>query len=103
MVHSLGSFKAKYPVALIVLMHHLFDTSAIIGQGIAQEILLGNVQFNKLDKHLARSSGPCRFCVNKTWQFPEGCQYEKPEEPEVPLENLLKVSEYVMGRLLESS
>lgn len=30
--------------------------------------------------YLTRGEGPCSFCVNARWQFPEGCPYGKPAE-----------------------
>jgi hypothetical protein len=34
--------------------------------------------------HLARSDGPCSFCVNAHWSFPAGCPYDKPPKPGDP-------------------
>jgi hypothetical protein len=34
---------------------------------------------------LARGEGPCSFCVNDHWTFPEGCPYGKPDEPRYPV------------------
>ena len=34
---------------------------------------------------MARSDGPCRFCVNERWQFPEGCAYGKEKQEPVDL------------------
>jgi hypothetical protein len=41
---------------------------------------------------LARNAGPCRFCVNDHWRFPEGCPYGKPDEAELPQGFLDKVA-----------
>jgi hypothetical protein len=32
-------------------------------------------------KALTRTEGACCFCVNDHWKFPEGCPYDKPDEP----------------------
>ena len=32
--------------------------------------------------YLTRSEGGCKFCVNKHWTFPEGCPYDKENEPD---------------------
>jgi hypothetical protein len=35
--------------------------------------------------HLARTEGPCVFCVNSHWKFPLGCPYGKPDEKPLPI------------------
>jgi hypothetical protein len=97
---GLRNWTEKYPVAAIRLMQELYDPSSLIGQGITQEILLGNLQFDSSNNHLKRSEGPCRFCVNSRWVFPEGCAYGKPDEPELPAGFLEKVVERVIGKLM---
>jgi len=97
---GLQDWTKKYPVAAIPLMQELYDPSSLIGQGIAQEILLGNLEYDKANNHLKRSEGPCRFCVNSQWAFPEGCAYGKPDEPELPAGFLERVVEQVMGKML---
>ncbi len=81
---GLGSFKTDHPEALVRLIQKLFDASALIGDGIAQEVLLDNVGF--AGDHLVRSAGPCRFCDNDHWRFPGGCPYGQPAESEPPVE-----------------
>lgn len=34
---------------------------------------------------LARTEGPCSFCVNTHWEFPLGCPYGKPAEKQLPI------------------
>ena len=41
---------------------------------------------------LARTEGPCAFCVNRHWRFPLGCPYGKPEETPLPAGFLQKVA-----------
>lgn len=100
---GLGAFKDDHPRAVIQLMRKVYDASALIGEGIAQEILLGNVGFDRADRHLARAAGPCRFCVNDQWEFPEGCAYGKPDEEPHPEGFLDRVVEYVTGRLVAAA
>lgn len=96
---GLREWTRKYPVAAIPLMQELYDPSALIGQGITQEILLGNLQYEESNNHFKRSEGPCKFCVNTQWQFPEGCAYGKPDEPAMPAGFLEKVVEQVIRTL----
>jgi hypothetical protein len=96
---GLREWTKKYPVAAIPLMQELYDPSALIGQGITQEILLGNLEYDDSKNHFKRSQGPCRFCVNSLWNFPEGCAYGKPDEPAEPEGFLEKVVEQVIGTM----
>jgi hypothetical protein len=45
---------------------------------------------------LARSDGPCSFCVNSHWTFPLGCPYGKPDETPLPVGLLDKVAETIV-------
>jgi hypothetical protein len=96
---GLQDWTKKYPVAAIRLMQELYDPSALIGQGITQEILLGNLQYDSSNNHFKRSEGPCQFCLNSQWKFPEGCAYGKPNEPAPPAGFLEKVVEHVIGKM----
>ena len=96
---GLREWTKKYPIAAIPLMQQLYDPSALIGQGITQEILLGNLQYDDGKNHFKRSEGPCHFCVNSRWQFPEGCDYGKPDEPALPAGFLEKVVDQVISKL----
>ena len=98
-VENFHEFQDKHPVATIVIIQHLVDPSAMIGQGIAQEILMDNIPFNESDGHLVRSPGPCHFCVNKSWTFPEGCAYGKDKEAPAAPDAQNRVVEYVLQRL----
>ncbi len=46
--------------------------------------------------YLTRGEGPCSFCVNARWQFPEGCPYGKPAEASPPPGFLEKVAAEVV-------
>ncbi len=102
-VDGLDDFRVEHEEPLIRLMRKLFNASTLIGQGIAQEILLGNVHFNRDDRHLVRAAGSCRFCVNNHWRFPDGCAYGKPDEAAHPERFLDKVIELVTTRLQDAA
>jgi hypothetical protein len=101
-IENLQSFQDKHPVPTIVLMQHYIDPSATIGEGIAQEIQMGNIQFNKADSHLERSPGACHFCVNSSWSFPEGCLYGKDKEAPAMPNEYDKIIRHVLS-VIESS
>lgn len=46
---------------------------------------------------LSRTDGPCTFCVNDHWKFPQGCPYGKPEEKQLPVGFLERVAEAMMA------
>ncbi len=60
------------------------DPFELMANALADEFKAGTITFDAKTGHLARAAGPCRFCVNAQWQFPEGCAYGKPGEPALP-------------------
>jgi hypothetical protein len=67
-----------------VLDGHFVDPFEEMAQAMAAEYASGTITFDAKTGHLGRAQGPCRFCVNSKWSFPEGCMYGKPDEPELP-------------------
>lgn len=98
-VRKFQAFLDKHPVAAIVIIQRLVDPTDMIGECISQEIIMDNITFNETDSHLNRSSGPCRFCVNDSWVFPEGCPYGKGNEEEAASDTQNRVVEYVLQKL----
>jgi hypothetical protein len=47
--------------------------------------------------YLGRTSGPCQFCVNDHWKFPQGCPYGKPDESQFPDGFLTKVAQQMLA------
>lgn len=77
-----------------VLDGYFVDPFQSMAQAMADEYNAGTITFDPKTGHLARGNGPCRFCVNSEWSFPEGCAYGKPDEPALPsgqLEEAVKV------------
>ena len=60
-----------------ILLSRFYDPNALIVSALTDEYNQGNLAVNKKNGHLERSNGECTFCVNKKWQFPERCPYEK--------------------------
>jgi hypothetical protein len=46
---------------------------------------------------LTRSMGGCKFCVNDHWSFPQGCPYNKPDEPQLPAGFLAAVTRQLIA------
>ena len=63
---------------------YFIDPFEAMAQAMADEYKAGTLSFDAKSGRLTRAAGPCRFCVNSQWAFPEGCPYGKPDEPELP-------------------
>lgn len=63
------------PAALQALLERHVAAFDLLAGALAEEYRDGVLAFDPRTGHLARSDGPCRFCVNERWQFPEGCAY----------------------------
>jgi hypothetical protein len=74
------------------------DPFELMADAIADEYRAGTITFDPATGHLARGAGPCRFCVNAQWQFPEGCAYRKPEEEPLPPGQLQAAVEQILLR-----
>lgn len=60
------------------------DPHALVARALLEELDAGSLRVDAQTGHLARTAGPCRFCDNERWQFPEGCAYGKTAEPDWP-------------------
>lgn len=63
-----------------VLMAYYVDPFDMLASALAEEYEQGVLGYDQATGHLARVAGPCRYCVNDLWSFPEGCAYGKPDE-----------------------
>jgi hypothetical protein len=84
-VEGLGDFQARHPEAAVSLIRHFYEPNSMLADALKQEFTLGNLTFDRRRAKLERTPGPCRFCVNDRWTFPEGCRYGKTgEAPPAP-------------------
>lgn len=82
-----------------VLADHFYDTPRMIAQILNQEYQAGRLAMDKKTGHLCRTDGPCRFCDNQLFAFPEGCLYGKIASRETqPNIDLIARSLIVKGR-----
>lgn len=58
-----------------ILMDHHYQPNQLITAALIGEHEIDALIDKKQATHLKRSTGGCQFCVNKQWQFPEGCDY----------------------------
>ncbi len=67
-----------------VLMAYYVDPFDMLAGALAEEYEDGVLGYDEATGHLERVGGPCRYCVNDLWTFPEGCAYGKPDEKPYP-------------------
>lgn len=83
-MRDLGAFQSDFPEAMAPLLRNFYDPLQMLGGLLVQEAVLGNLALDPTTGRLVRAEGPCRFCANARWTFPEGCAYGKPAEPPLP-------------------
>jgi len=92
----MAELKAKDSRAAAELMQYFYDPHNMMAAVLEQMYSEGQLAYTNpvSGKHgfLTRSSGPCEFCVNDHWKFPNGCPYSKPDEPKYPVGFLEKVT-----------
>jgi hypothetical protein len=93
--HSRAWLQQHYAEAAKVLEPHYYDPHAIMAGVLDDLYAKGTLTWG--NGYLARSSGPCRFCVNDHWQLPLGCPYGKPAEPALPAGFLERVAERIVA------
>lgn len=86
-------------VAWDVLMAYYYDPIEMMAKVLAEEYKEGIILYDEKLGHLIRTDGPCNFCVNDLWTFPEGCPYGKPDEKHssVP-EQLDRAVQEILGK-----
>jgi hypothetical protein len=93
----LTQIDADYPASAALLRAGFYDPHAMMSGILAEMYAAGQLSYGAVApgavEALTRTDGPCRFCVNDRWQFPEGCPYGKPEEPPLPPGYLESVAE----------
>ncbi len=65
------------PAAWEELISRYYDTMNLIAEVLQQEYQAGQIVLDKKLGHFVRTPGPCRFCKNALFSFPEGCAYGK--------------------------
>ncbi len=96
--------RAKISVAgWQVLNAYYMDPNDMLAQALADEFKTGTLAFDQASGHLKRADGPCRFCVNNQWTFPEGCAYGKPDLPPQQPGQLESVVQTILKRAREAA
>jgi hypothetical protein len=96
----LSELKRKYPAATAALMPDLYDShemmTAVLKNMYGKELTYTEPRDGR-SGYLTRSDGPCAFCVNDHWNFPQGCPYGKPDEKRYSIGFLEKVAALMLA------
>lgn len=60
-----------------VIMAYYFDPYRMIAGALIDEYADGNLRLDNSRQRLERTDGPCGFCDNSLWRFPQSCLYGK--------------------------
>jgi hypothetical protein len=85
----------QWPQAARELAPLFYDATASMLGVLQDSYSGGQLQFAAETRgagHLARTQGPCSFCVNRHWTFPLGCPYDKNQLEQVPAAFLEEVT-----------
>lgn len=85
---TLADFKTKFAAAYAEIQDCFYDPHADMSSVLTALFQSGELSWNPGNAHstgfLSRTDGPCQFCENSQWKFPEGCPYSKPQEKQYP-------------------
>lgn len=98
----LQELKVNYADADSALQSYFYDPHAEMSSVLAQLFTAGHISWSEGSEandsgYLSRTNGPCQFCDNTHWQFPEGCPYGKPAEKQYPIGLLEKVAQEIIA------
>jgi hypothetical protein len=83
-VAVLAEFRKRYAPAAAAIKSDFYDSHQLMADALAQSFDAREMTFtpaaNGRPGYLSRTDGPCTFCDNSHWRFPEGCPYGKPAE-----------------------
>jgi hypothetical protein len=92
----LSDIKSKWPTASGILDPAYYDADQMMTAVLQDAYTNGELSYISPTQgkagFLARTVGPCAFCINDHWQFPLGCPYGKPDQPQLPKGLLDKVA-----------
>jgi hypothetical protein len=84
---ALSHIRSTWPAATSILEPAFYDPTQMMAGVLRDAYTDGTLSYvvagPDLPGHIARSDGPCTFCVNDHWKFPLGCPYGKPDEPQL--------------------
>jgi nucleoside phosphorylase len=97
---ALALLQARFASAWRLLEPLYYEAHTMMA-GVLDELYAGGALrwTDQPDGHgyLARNEGSCQFCVNRHWQFPNECRYDKPRETPEPAGFLEKVAAQIVA------
>jgi len=98
----LQELKTSYADANITLQPCFYDAHAEMAGVLEDLFTAGQISWTdgngaQASGYLSRGVGPCQFCDNNHWQFPQGCPYGKPTEKQYPIGFLEKVAQEIIA------
>jgi hypothetical protein len=96
----LSDLKTKFSPAAEKLMATYYSPHQMMASVLEEMFEKGELSYTEATAEhpgfLTRSDGPCKFCVNDRWSFPQGCPYDKPNVKPYPIGFLEKVTAAMM-------
>ena len=98
----LSELKSKFSAADAQLKPCFYDPHADMSSVLGKLFDAGQLSWThgkgaNAAGYLSRTEGPCQFCDNKHWRFPQGCPYDKPSQTQYPIGFLEKVAEAMVA------
>ncbi|MDE1878029.1 MAG: GTPase [Thaumarchaeota archaeon] len=99
---SLEWLKEKYP-SVYEKLHprYYYDPHHMMASVLNDMFVKGEISCQRRDdgtEYLGRTEGPCQFCVNRHWQFPNECRYGKASEEPLKPGYLEKVAAKIIAK-----
>jgi len=95
----LAEFETNFAGAFAELKDCFYDPHKEMADVLASLYTSGDLRWTTGSSghpgFLCRADGPCQFCENAHWTFPERCPYDKPKETQYPVGFLEKVAAQV--------
>jgi hypothetical protein len=100
----LSELASKFNAAYAVLKPSFYDPHNEMAAALGDLYTAGDLTWAAAKDpgaagYLSRGAGPCQFCENSQWTFPQRCPYDKPRETQFPIGFL----EQVARRMMEAS
>ena len=90
----IAEIKSQYPDAYKLLSSCYYEAHNTMAAVLEDMYNQGTLSWtnDKNGGYISRNAGPCHFCVNDHWKFPEGCPYNKIKEKPLPASFLEKAA-----------
>lgn len=97
---SLAWLEREFPSGYQALRPYYYDPHVMMASVLDNMYAHGALAWKERSNgtgYLDRTEGSCQFCVNRHWQFPGECRYDKPRETPPPPGFLEKVAARIVA------